>query len=85
MSAPVFFCTIGIFFGTILLVFGMKYVSAAYQARARLANDAAYRDLAQSSATAQSETATSLSGLQSEIAQIKAGLTSVQKMLREVG
>ena len=32
---------------TVLLIFGFKYGSAAYQSRARVASDTAYRELAQ--------------------------------------
>ena len=69
---------------TILLIFGFKYGSAAYQARARSANDTAYRELAQSVAIAQSQTASSLVAMQTELTQITTRLAAVVKILQEV-
>jgi hypothetical protein len=69
---------------TLLLIFGFKYGSAAYQARARSANDTAYRELAQSVATAQSQTASSLATMQAELMQITTRLAAVVKILQEV-
>jgi hypothetical protein len=69
---------------TLLLIFGFKYGSAAYQARARSANDTAYKDLAQFAATSQSATASSLAAVQAELKQITASLAAVVKILKEV-
>jgi hypothetical protein len=44
---------------TILLIFGMKYFSVGRQARMRLANEGAYRELAERGAAAQAASATS--------------------------
>lgn len=41
MSTPVFFITISLFIGAIVGIFAMKYISAAYQARARLKSETA--------------------------------------------
>lgn len=68
-----------------VLVFFMKYVSAVLQARVRLAQDEAYRDLAAKAAAAQSETATALSALGTSLAQIQSRLAVVEKILRDVG
>jgi hypothetical protein len=43
MSEHLYLLTISLLLGTILLVFGMRYFSAIQQAKARLANDDAYR------------------------------------------
>jgi hypothetical protein len=75
----------GLVFGTIILVFAMKYFSAAYQARAKARADEAYRDLAQRAAAAQSESAASLTAMKSELAAINARLTAVEKILKDVG
>ena len=40
---------------TIVVVFGMKYFSALFQARSRIANDALYRALAEKAVAAQAE------------------------------
>jgi hypothetical protein len=77
MSEHLYLITLGVLFGTPLLIFGMKYASSAYQARARAMNDDAYRELAQKAVAAQSESAASLS-------DIKARLASVEKILKAV-
>jgi hypothetical protein len=69
---------------TVLLVFGFKYGSAAYQARARVASDTAYRELAQSAVNVQSQTASSLAAMQTELTQITTRLAAVVKILQEV-
>jgi hypothetical protein len=84
MSAPVYLFSICLPFATILLVFGMRYVSAVLQARARLANDDAYRLVAEKAATAQSETAAVLSSIQTALADVRTRLTAVEKILKEV-
>ncbi len=84
MSQSLYILTICLFLGTILLVFGMRFLSAFLQARARLANDDAYRLIAEKAVAIQSENATSLSSIQSSLADIKGRLASVEKILKEV-
>jgi hypothetical protein len=69
---------------TLLLIFGFKYGSAAYQSRARVASDTAYRELAQSAVNVQSQTASSLAAMQTELTQITTRLAAVVKILQEV-
>jgi cbb3-type cytochrome oxidase subunit 3 len=71
-------------FGTPLIIFAMKYISSAYQARAKASADEAYRDLAQKAATAQSETAASLAAMKSELAAIGTRLSAVETVLKAV-
>jgi len=71
-------------FGTPLIIFAMKYIAAAYEARAKGAADDAYRQLAQRSAQSQSESAASLAAIQTDVAQIAARLTAVEKILKAV-
>jgi hypothetical protein len=84
MSEHVYFISLGLFFGTILGVFGLKYLSAAYQAHARMAGDDAYRTLAEKSAATQSEAAASLSLIQGELSDIKLRLIAVENILKAV-
>jgi hypothetical protein len=84
MPEHLYLISLGLIFGTPLAIFGMKYASAAYQARMRTANENAYRELAARAVAAQSESATSLSAIQSEISEIRAGLASVEKILKAV-
>lgn len=69
---------------TILLVFGMKYYSAARQAQARVTREDAYRELAAAAVAAQSAGASALSMAQSDLSEIKARLAAIEKVLREV-
>jgi hypothetical protein len=69
---------------TLLIIFGFKYGSAAYQAHVRGVADTAYRDLAQTTSAAQSATASSLAAVQAEVAQITASLAAVTKILKDV-
>jgi hypothetical protein len=45
MSESLYLITLGVFFGTILLVFGMRSLSAYWQAKARLDGGEAYRQI----------------------------------------
>lgn len=67
-----------------VLVFFMKYVSAVLQARVRLGQDEAYREIATKAATAQAETAAALSSFGTALAQIQSRLGLVEKILKDV-
>jgi hypothetical protein len=69
---------------TILVVFGMKYFSALFQARARLANDALYQALAEKAVTAQTENQASLSAIRADLARFGSSLATVEKILQQV-
>ena len=84
MSDFVYLASISLVLGTILLVFGMKYLSAARQARSRAMSDDAYRELAQKAVAAQSENAASLSSIQSGLLEINTRLAAVEKILKAV-
>jgi len=64
----------------VVLVFGMKYFSALFQARARIANDAMYRALAEQVVGMQSE----LSAIRAELAKVAASLAVIEKILQQV-
>jgi hypothetical protein len=84
MSERVYLLSICLVLGTILLVFGIKYFSAVQQAKARFANDEAYRQIAERAVAAQSENATALSSIQATLADVRTRLTAVEKILKEV-
>lgn len=84
MSEHVYFLTISLPLATMLLIFGMKYFSAAQQAKARLANDEAYRQIAAQAIAAQTETAKTLASIDATLADLKARLSGVEKLLKEV-
>jgi len=84
MATGIYLLTISLFLGTVLIVFGMKYFSAAFAARARLANDDAYRTLAEKALAASSDNQASLTAIQAELAKVSASLTAVEKVLKQV-
>jgi len=84
MSESTYFLTLCLVFGTILIIFGMRYFSAFQQAKARLANDEAYRQIAAKAATAQAETAAALSSIDASMADLKSRLAGVEKILKQV-
>lgn len=84
MSERVYLLTIFLPFGAALIIFGMKYYAAIQQAKARLASDEAYRQLAEQAATAQAETAATLVSMNAMLGDVKARLAVVEKILREV-
>jgi hypothetical protein len=67
-----------------VLVFFMKYVSAVLQARVRLGQDEAYREIAAKAANAQAETAAALSSFGTALAEIQSRIAMVEKILKDV-
>ena len=67
-----------------VLVFFMKYVSAVLQARVRLGQDEAYREIAAKAAVAQTEMAAALSSFGAALAEISSRLAVVEKILKDV-
>lgn len=84
MSEFVYFATLGLVLGTVVLVFGMRYVAAVTQARARAASENSYRQLAETAA-AQPATAAALSSIQSTLTDVGSRLAAVEKILKDVG
>jgi hypothetical protein len=71
-------------FVTILVVFGMKYFSAIFQARARMANDALYQALAEKAVSAQSENHAALVAIRADLTRFATSLATVEKILQQV-
>lgn len=84
MSASVYLLTIILPLATILLVFGMRSYTAIQQAKAHLANDNAYRQIAEQSAAAQAETARRLASMDATLGDLKSRLAAIEKVLKEV-
>ena len=85
MSPTIFITTALLMFGTILIIFGMKFGSDVLTARSRAQSEAGYRELAERAATAQSKAAASLAAIEADLASVLARLTSVEKILKDVG
>lgn len=81
MSPSIYLLTICLFLGTIAFVFGMKYFSAAFAARARIASDDAWRTLAEKATATQAENQASLAAIQAELSR----LAAVETILKQVG
>jgi hypothetical protein len=84
MSESIYLLTICLPLGTILIVFGMRYYAAIQQAKARLANDEAYRQTAEKAAAAQAAAATALASIDATLQEFKARLATIEKVLKEV-
>ena len=70
--------------GTILIVFGMKYISAIFQARARMANDKLFQTLSEKAVATQAENQASLAAIRADLARFGASLATVEKILQQV-
>ncbi len=84
MSETIFLLTLGMPLATVLIVFGMRYFSAVQQAKYRFASDEAYRTIAEKAVVAQSDTAAALQTIDASLADLKARMAAVEKMLKEV-
>jgi uncharacterized membrane protein len=84
MSEYVYLLTICLPLAVILIIFGMRYLSKVQQAKVRIANDDAYRKIAEQAVSTQSETATALAAIQGAMTDVRARLTAVEKILKDV-
>ena len=84
MSETVYLLTICLPLATVLLVFGMRYLSAFQQARVRLVNDDAYRLVAERAVATQAETAAALAGLHAALSEAGARLGAIETILKAV-
>lgn len=82
--APMFLLVTILVLLTILLIFAMKYFSAARQARLQLAGTEAYRELAERAVAAQEKSAAALSALNDGVAAMNVRLAHVEKVLKDV-
>lgn len=77
MSPTIFYAAFFFPAAAAVIIFFMKYVSEILQARVRLGQDEAYREIAAKAAVAQTATAAALADIQSR-------LSVLEKILREV-
>ncbi|HWD48422.1 MAG TPA: hypothetical protein VG309_00745 [Rhizomicrobium sp.] len=84
MSPTIYFISMGAVLGTIILVFGIRFLQASAVAGADAAHTDAYRKLATDAVTAQAGNAATLSAIQSELTELKTRMTSVEKILKAV-
>ena len=86
MSATptIFFISMAVLFGTIIVVFGIRYFQAIAVAKVDVDHTDAYRKLASEAVTAHADTAARLAAIESELDHIKARITSVDTILKTV-
>jgi hypothetical protein len=76
--------TICLIAGTVLLVFGMRALSAVEQAKVRNAGDATYRQIAEKAVNSASENTAALVSVQAAMEEVRMRLTAIEKVLKEV-
>jgi hypothetical protein len=84
MTTIIYLLTLMLPLATILIVFGMRYYAMTQQARARLANEDAYRQTAEKAAAAQTETASALAAIQTSMTDTASRLAAIEKVLKAV-
>ena len=84
MTVTLYLLTLMLPLATILIVFGMRSYASVQQARARLANDGAYRQLMESALAAQSRIAASLSAMDASLSDLRTRLAAVETILKAV-
>jgi hypothetical protein len=84
MTTTLYLLTLALPLATILIVFGVRSYAAVQQARARLANDGAYRQLADSASTAQSRIATSLAAMEADLSDLRTRMAAMEAILKAV-
>jgi hypothetical protein len=84
MTIAQYLIFVGPLFVTVLVVFGMKYFSAIFQARARMANDALYQALAEKAVTAQAENLAALAAIRADLTRFGTSLATVERILQQV-
>jgi hypothetical protein len=68
----------------VVLILGLKYVSAIFQAMARASSDKQYRILAEKTVAVQSESQATISAMHADLAKIASSLAAVEKILQQV-
>ncbi len=84
MTAIFYLLTLIMPLATVLIIFAMRYYALVQQARARLANDDAYRQLAESASALQSRITTSLAAMEANLSDARNRLAAVEIILKAV-
>jgi len=85
MSAPIYFATLGLVLGVVLLIFAMRYAAAVMTARTRSAAEGAYQTLAEKALALQAQNDASLAAIKTELSAVSASLAAVENILKQVG
>ena len=84
MTTMLYLLTLVLPLATVLIVFAMRYYAAVQQARARPANEDAYRQLAEAASAVQSQIATSLAAMEANLSDVRARMAAVETILKAV-
>jgi hypothetical protein len=84
MSERLYLISISLIPLTVLLVYAMRYFTAYRQTNAQLANEKAYRELAEKAVSVQTETRDKLASVEVTLAELKARITTVEAILKIV-
>ena len=69
---------------TILIVFAMRYYAAIQESKARLANDGAYRQLAESASATHAQIVATLAAMETSLTDMRSRMTAVETVLKTV-
>ena len=84
MSEHLYLLTMGLPLLTLLLIFGMRYGASVLRERARLANDEAYRQLAEAAAAGAGAAAAAMAATRAALDDVAARLGRIEKTLKDV-
>lgn len=85
MTTPVYFTSMSMFLGTVVLAFGMISYAIVQRGRASQAQAEAYRRVAEQAAGAEAASAAALATIRDDLADMRTRLAGVEKVLNEVG
>lgn len=85
MSTHVFFSSMGMVLGTVLLVFAMISWALVQRGRASRAQADAYQRLSERAVAAEAATAAALATLRDDFADMRARMAAVEAVLKDVG
>jgi hypothetical protein len=85
MAQWLYLTSICLILGTVLAIFAIRAFAQVQQAKARLANDGAYQQIAEKAAAVQTENTAALNAIRASLSDVTARLAAVEKMLKEVG
>lgn len=84
MTVALYLLTLVLPLATILIVFGMRYYAMTQQAKARVANEDAYRQLAEAASSAQAKISTTLAAIEVNLSDMRARVAAVETILKAV-
>lgn len=84
MTTMLYLLTLVLPLATVLIAVGVRYYALVQQARARLANDDAYRRLAESASTFQSQIAARLAAMDANLSEVRTHIAAVETILKVV-